>query len=161
MNAGTFRCRAPALCQDAQSRAETRAADGWASTSSMMRCTLLIPLSNVAIETAGLFQGITLPPPPSLPTLFRRDEPTIGSVGPRPLLIHSRLTAKHVRNVKQLISAPSFWHAILLHTRNLNELRRTRNMVFRLTRSGILSPPAPEKKPPLQVEDWRDGFFAA
>jgi hypothetical protein len=117
MNAGTFRCRAPALCQDAQSRAETRAADGWASTSSMMRCTLLTPLSNVAIETAGLFQGITLPPPPSLPTLFRRDEPTIGSVGPRPLP-HSFKTHRQARQEceathlgTELLARDTFAHA--------------------------------------------------
>jgi len=46
--------------------------------------------------------------------------------------------------------------AILFHARNLNELRGTRNIVFRLTPSGILCPSAPEKKPPCRVEGRRD-----
>ena len=36
--------------------------------------------------------------------------------------------------------------AILFHARNLNEFRVTRNIVFGLTRSGILCPPAPENE---------------
>jgi hypothetical protein len=36
--------------------------------------------------------------------------------------------------------------AILFHARNLNEFRVTRNIVFVLTRSGILCPPAPENE---------------
>jgi hypothetical protein len=36
--------------------------------------------------------------------------------------------------------------AILFHARNLNEFRATRNIVFVLTRSGILCPPAPENE---------------
>jgi hypothetical protein len=42
--------------------------------------------------------------------------------------------------------------AILFHTHNLNELRGTRNIVFRLTRSGILCPPGPKKRKPARQD---------
>jgi hypothetical protein len=49
----------------------------------------------------------------------------------------------------KLNAAAVFRHlteAILFHARNLNEFRVTRNIVFVLTRSGILCPPTPENE---------------